>query len=65
MALGGQGAPLVPAFHQTIFRETKHSENLQTCTSDKYSSDAFVVNIGGIANLTFFTSKQHIKSTWL
>tara|TARA_R110000737_G_scaffold89824_1_gene122278 strand:- start:4326 stop:5462 length:1137 start_codon:yes stop_codon:yes gene_type:complete len=39
IALGGQGAPLVPAFHQAIFGST-----------DK---DVFVVNIGGIANITF------------
>lgn len=38
MALGGQGAPLVPAFHEAIFR-----------TQQK---DRVVVNIGGIANLT-------------
>ena len=39
IALGGQGAPLVPAFHQAIFG-----------TDNK---DVFVVNIGGIANITF------------
>ena len=39
IALGGQGAPLVPAFHDKIFREK--------------SSDVFVVNIGGIANITY------------
>ena len=38
MALGGQGAPLVPAFHEAVFR-TKEN-------------DRVVVNIGGIANLT-------------
>lgn len=38
MALGGQGAPLVPAFHEAVFR-TK-------------GNDRVVVNIGGIANLT-------------
>ncbi len=38
MALGGQGAPLVPAFHEAIFR-TK-------------GVDRAVINIGGIANLT-------------
>lgn len=38
MALGGQGAPLVPAFHDAIFR--------------KRGVDRVVVNIGGIANLT-------------
>lgn len=39
MAAGGQGAPLVPAFHQAVF----------------YSSaiDRVVVNIGGMANITW------------
>jgi anhydro-N-acetylmuramic acid kinase len=39
MAYGGQGAPLVPAFHQTILRSKDH--------------DRAVVNIGGVANITF------------
>ncbi len=39
MAYGGQGAPLVPAFHQTILSSTKH--------------DRAIVNIGGVANITF------------
>lgn len=44
MALGGQGAPLVPIFHQQLFAE---------------SIDAnFVVNIGGIANITFLPAKN-------
>jgi anhydro-N-acetylmuramic acid kinase len=48
MALGGQGAPLVPAFHETIFRETaQKTNNLNS------GADVFVVNIGGISNLTF------------
>jgi len=38
MALGGQGAPLVPAFHEDVFRQI--------------GRDRVVVNIGGIANLT-------------
>ncbi len=38
MAVGGQGAPLVPAFHNAVFRR-----------EDK---GRVVVNIGGIANLT-------------
>lgn len=42
VALGGQGAPLVPAFHQAIF-------------SDK-DNDRVVVNIGGISNVTFLCS---------
>src|SRR5262245_2124151 len=38
IAAGGQGAPLAPAFHATLFRH--RSEN------------RFVVNLGGIANVT-------------
>ncbi|MEJ2762720.1 anhydro-N-acetylmuramic acid kinase [Photobacterium sp. MCCC 1A19761] len=38
MALGGQGAPLVPAFHKTIFHST--------------DSSVVVLNIGGIANIS-------------
>ena len=38
LALGGQGAPLVPAFHAAMFRTA--------------AKDRVVVNIGGIANLT-------------
>lgn len=38
MAAGGQGAPLVPAFHQYLFH------------SDK--TDRVIVNLGGIANIT-------------
>ncbi|MEW6990341.1 anhydro-N-acetylmuramic acid kinase [Colwelliaceae bacterium 6441] len=39
MALGGQGAPLVPAFHQYLFAREKQ--------------DIVIVNLGGIANITF------------
>jgi len=38
IALGGQGAPLVPAFHQAIFQPT--------------DSSIVVLNIGGIANIS-------------
>ena len=38
IAAGGQGAPLVPAFHQAVF----HSPN----------ENRFIINIGGIANIT-------------
>ena len=38
MAVGGQGAPLAPAFHQFLFRDDKQ--------------DRAILNIGGIANLT-------------
>ncbi|GAA6203779.1 MULTISPECIES: anhydro-N-acetylmuramic acid kinase [Thalassotalea] len=39
VALGGQGAPLVPAFHQYLFADQQQ--------------DTFIVNMGGIANITF------------
>jgi len=39
VVLGGQGAPLVPAFHQYLL-----SNPIQ---------DTFIVNLGGIANITF------------
>ena len=38
MALGGQGAPLVPAFHHQVFASIKKNR--------------VIVNIGGIANIT-------------
>ena len=37
LAAGGQGAPLMPAFHKAVFGD---------------QNDSFVVNIGGIANIT-------------
>ncbi len=39
MAAGGQGAPLVPAFHQAQLQSTTH--------------DRILLNIGGMANLTY------------
>jgi len=39
IAAGGQGAPLAPAFHNAVFRCTNH--------------DRAVINIGGIANITY------------
>ena len=38
IAAGGQGAPLVPAFHNVVLRSAEH--------------DRVIVNIGGIANIT-------------
>lgn len=49
MALGGQGAPLVPAFHQAVFQHP----SLSRC----------IVNIGGLANVTYLpTSADDIQS---
>lgn len=42
IALGGQGAPLVPAFHQAIFSNSEH--------------DRVILNIGGISNITWIGS---------
>lgn len=39
MAVGGQGAPLVPAFHQAVFHSSV--------------TDRVVVNVGGMANITW------------
>ncbi|MDO5091343.1 MAG: anhydro-N-acetylmuramic acid kinase [Cardiobacteriaceae bacterium] len=46
MALGGQGAPLVPAFHHTLFGNN-HSTTI-------------VLNIGGIANITVLRPGQPV-----
>ena len=43
MAAGGQGAPLVPAFHQAIF----HAQD----------KDRAIVNIGGMANITWLPAQ--------
>lgn len=42
IAAGGQGAPLVPAFHQALFSSP--------------DEDRVIVNIGGISNLTILSS---------
>ncbi|MCF9047449.1 anhydro-N-acetylmuramic acid kinase [Acinetobacter nectaris] len=39
MAAGGQGAPLVPAFHQALFQHEQ--------------TDRVILNLGGIANVSF------------
>ncbi len=46
MALGGQAAPLAPAFHDYLFKSR--------------ISDCYIVNIGGIANITHLQS-DHSK----
>ncbi|NAW98442.1 anhydro-N-acetylmuramic acid kinase [Vibrio sp. V23_P3S9T160] len=46
MALGGQGAPLVPAFHDTIFKSI--------------DSSVVVLNIGGIANISVLRPQQKV-----
>jgi anhydro-N-acetylmuramic acid kinase len=46
VAHGGQGAPLVPAFHQAVF----------AC----HDSGRVIVNIGGIANVTILTQQKDV-----
>lgn len=47
MALGGQGAPLAPAFHRSLFQNNHH--------------DTMVINIGGIANITYLPAHLEKK----
>lgn len=47
MAAGGQGAPLVPAFHEAVFRLNDRNR--------------VVVNIGGIANITILPADPYKK----
>lgn len=46
MVYGGQGAPLVPAFHQAIFHDP--------------AQDRIVVNLGGIANITYLATQGEV-----
>ncbi|GMR08392.1 MAG: anhydro-N-acetylmuramic acid kinase [Gammaproteobacteria bacterium] len=45
MAVGGQGAPLVPAFHSALFRHNRRNR--------------VIINIGGIANITVLPADHH------
>lgn len=49
MAAGGQGAPLVPAFHATLFRDSER--------------ETAVINIGGIANLSILPADPNLPVT--
>jgi len=44
LAVGGQGAPLVPAFHAALFRDSNQTQ--------------IILNIGGIANITVLPPKN-------
>lgn len=45
MAAGGEGAPLVPAFHEQFFRSDKNNR--------------VIINLGGIANITVIPSDKN------
>lgn len=47
IAAGGQGAPLVPAFHQALFATPR--------------TDRAVLNLGGIANITLLDRNGHVS----
>ncbi len=49
IAAGGQGAPLVPAFHEGVFRKT--------------GTNRAIVNIGGIANITGLPADPRVTVT--
>ncbi|HTN32586.1 MAG TPA: anhydro-N-acetylmuramic acid kinase [Marinobacter sp.] len=49
MAAGGQGAPLVPAFHNAFFSSTLE--------------DRCILNLGGIANITWIPADRHAPVT--
>jgi anhydro-N-acetylmuramic acid kinase len=49
VAAGGQGAPLVPAFHQAIFGTPEQTR--------------VVVNIGGIGNISILPGGDHLQKT--
>lgn len=49
MAVGGQGAPLAPAFHLAQFGSAEDAET---------TKDRIVVNLGGIANITLLPASQ-------
>lgn len=66
MAVGGQGAPLAPAFHLAQFG-IRDNQELQPTPEPKTSletvpaKDRIVVNLGGIANITVLPSQQTDK----
>ena len=76
IALGGQGAPLVPAFHQAVFggsdsdMKPAGAASKQACVLDTHLSDMStcsaspkaIVNIGGIANISFIDDGQNSAS---
>ncbi|MFZ5756264.1 MAG: anhydro-N-acetylmuramic acid kinase [Pseudomonadota bacterium] len=47
IAAGGHGAPLVPAFHEAVFRSN--------------DEDRVVLNLGGMANVTLLARDHHIS----
>ncbi|PNK60910.1 anhydro-N-acetylmuramic acid kinase [Psychrobacter sp. FDAARGOS_221] len=55
MAVGGQGAPLAPAFHLAQFGNTASTTTIDESASDKHR---IVVNLGGISNITLLPAND-------
>ncbi|MFZ2587023.1 MAG: anhydro-N-acetylmuramic acid kinase, partial [Alphaproteobacteria bacterium] len=55
MAAGGQGAPLVPLFHKAVLVGLRSKVRGQ-----RKEKDVAVLNLGGVANLTYFGPKGEI-----
>ena len=51
IAAGGHGAPLVPAFHQALFSDTKSASK---------TKNRVILNIGGIANITYLAKTGEV-----
>jgi anhydro-N-acetylmuramic acid kinase len=56
LAAGGQGAPLVPAFHQSVFGAAA-----ATATPKVTSGPTLVLNLGGMSNLTVIQGKAALE----
>jgi anhydro-N-acetylmuramic acid kinase len=57
VAAGGQGAPLVPAFHAAAFGNTGNASHAHNATTARA-----VVNIGGMANITLLPAGSSSRS---
>lgn len=57
IAAGGQGAPLVPAFHAEIFRD------IDVNTKNHHTKNRVILNLGGIANITILPADKNKSVT--
>lgn len=52
VAAGGQGAPLAPIYHQSLLQHA--------ATTSKLGAKTAVLNLGGVANLTWWDGEKHL-----
>lgn len=52
VAAGGQGAPLAPVYHQALLQHA--------ATTSKLGENTAVLNLGGVANLTWWDGDKHL-----